>query len=84
MPVDPVSLGQFKHLSAFETAFWRKVQVLNGGLQRETGGLDATTSAVIGPASYFDINQQAKTFFKRQLGILRILILLFESAAEAG
>jgi hypothetical protein len=57
MVADPIPLGEFENLGPFETACCGQVEILESGLERKTGRLDAAVQAVVGSAGDLDIDQ---------------------------
>ena len=57
LALDPLSLGELQDLGPFEAPPGGQVEVGDGGLERETGGLDAALQAVVGSAGDLDIDQ---------------------------
>jgi len=66
----------------FETAPGRQVQVLDGSRKRQSGCPDTALELVVGPTSDLDIDEQTKTFLKRQFGIVGTGQLFFQSCPE--
>ncbi len=79
---DPGTLGQLEHLAAFEAAAGGKVELFEGSLHRETGGVDAATNTVLPTLGALVVHEQSQALFEGELGVFGIFLLLSESLAE--
>jgi hypothetical protein len=82
--VDPLALGQVEHEAAIEAARGGHIQVLDSRRERQFGGPQATFETAVVAVGALHVDEQAETILEGQVGVLRIVKLLFERGTKGG
>jgi hypothetical protein len=80
---DPLALGQLENEPPVQAPRGREVEIFHGGWQWQAGCFQASFQTVVFPVCAFTVDEQAETILKGQLGVLRVLKLLFEGNTKS-
>jgi hypothetical protein len=81
---DPVATGEAKDQRAIETPGGSEVEVLDGGVEMETGLTEEALEAAVGPFTLFAFQEEDKTVVEGEVVDIGQALLFFESRGHTG
>jgi hypothetical protein len=82
--MNPLTLGKLKDQATVDTARGREVKVFDGSRERQVRLPQAPLEAVVIAADALAVDEHAEAILEGQVGVLRVVQLLFEGLTKSG